>query len=84
MITITIEKAEQDLTRLIDQARSGEDVVIMRGELPVARLVGVKAHSQQRTLGRLKGQIQLPDSFYFDPLPEHEQELWSGEGENGS
>jgi hypothetical protein len=31
----------------------------------------------------LKGKIpNLPDAFFFDPLPEEELRLWQGEGED--
>jgi hypothetical protein len=36
-----------------------------------------------RQFGVLKGKIpDLPDEFFFDPLPEEELRLWEGEGED--
>lgn len=81
MITITVETAGQDLNRLIDQVKAGEEVVITQGNEPVAKLVSLKAQRAARTPGRLKGQLNLPDSFFFDPLPEAELRLWSGDRE---
>lgn len=80
MITITIEKAETDLTRLIDQARAGEEFVITRDDEPVAKLVAVAKPRKPRTPGRLKGQLDVPDCFFFDPLPEHEFNVTSTKG----
>lgn len=79
MITITIETAGKDLNRLIDQVKAGEEIVITEGNEPVAKLVAVAAKRLPRKPGRLKGQIDLPDSFFFDPLPADELKLWSGE-----
>jgi prevent-host-death family protein len=82
MITVTIEKAGEDLTRLIDRAKAGEEIVITKGDEPVAKIVPVATKRKPRTPGRLKGQLDLPDSFFFDPLPEDELKLWSGEGDD--
>ena len=80
MITITIEKAEKDLSRLIAQAKAGEEIVITKDDEPVAKLVAVAKNRKARTPGRLKGQVNVPDAFFFDPLPEDELKLWSGDG----
>jgi hypothetical protein len=31
---------------------------------------------RRRAFGILKGKLRLPDSFFFDPLPEEELEAW--------
>ena len=69
MITITVETAEKDLSCLIVQATAGEEVVITKGNEPVAKLVDVTRLRKPRVPGRLKGKLDLPDSFFFDPLP---------------
>ena len=38
MITATLQEAKAKLNKLVDQARSGEDVVLLRGSKVVARL----------------------------------------------
>ena len=48
---------------------------------PVAKLVAVAKRRKPRTPGRLKGRLELPDTFFFDPLPEDELRLWAGEGD---
>ena len=82
MITITIEKAGNDLPRLIEQARAGEEVHITKNDAPVAKLVAVANRRKPRVPGRLEGQLDLPDSFFFDPLPADELKVWSGEGDD--
>ena len=79
MITITIETAGKDLNRLVDHVKAVEEIVITEYNEPVARLVAVKTARAPRTPGRLKGKLDLPDSFFFDPLPEDEFKQWSGE-----
>ena len=39
--------------------------------------MGVDAPKPRRVPGTLKGQIEVPESF-FDPLPEDELKLWEG------
>jgi prevent-host-death family protein len=41
MQTVTVEYAGQHLAELIDQAREGEEFVIVQGGTPVARLVRI-------------------------------------------
>jgi prevent-host-death family protein len=81
MITITVEDAGKDLNRLIDQVRAGEEVLITSDDQPVAKIVAVAKSRQPRTPGRLQGQVDLPDAFFFDPLSADELRLWSGEGD---
>jgi antitoxin (DNA-binding transcriptional repressor) of toxin-antitoxin stability system len=77
MTTFTVHAAKTNLSRLIEQALRGEEVVIARGDKPVVRLVAVDAPKPRRVPGTLKGRIEVPDSF-FDPLPEDELKLWEG------
>ena len=76
MATVTIHEAETQLSALIDRAAAGEEIVITRGEEPVVRLAPVEKRKPKRVPGRLKGIVNLPDSFFFDPLPEEELRLW--------
>jgi prevent-host-death family protein len=82
MASFTIHQAKTNLSRLIAQAESGEEVVITRGKDPVVRLVAVSSAKQKPGFGMLKGKIpDLPDEFFFAPLPEEELRLWEGEDE---
>ena len=81
MITITLEKAGENLGRLIDQVKAGEEVLITSGDQPVAKIVPMHRAQKPRVPGRLQGQLDLPDSFFFDPLPDDELHLWSGKGD---
>lgn len=79
MATVTIHEAKTNLSKLIARAEAGEEIVIARGKDPVVRLTLVAAAPpRRRTPGRLKGLVSLPDSFFFDPLPEEELRLWEG------
>lgn len=68
MATVNIHAAKTQLSRLLDAAVAGEDVVIARAGKPVARLVPIAENKPRRRLGTLNGKLTVPDSF-DDPLP---------------
>jgi prevent-host-death family protein len=70
---VNVRTAKANLSKLIKQACSGEEIIISRGSKPVAKLVPIDAPKRQP--GVLKGKLNLPDDF-FDPLPEEELALW--------
>jgi len=75
METITIHKAKTQLSRLIEKACRGEEIVIARGAKPVVRLVAIEDAQGNRKPGALKGKIQVGPEF-FEPLPPDELERW--------
>lgn len=78
MAIVTIHQAKTQLSKLIARVQAGEEVVIARGKEPVARLEPVTARTTKREPGFLKGKVEIPDAFFFDPLPEDELALWEG------
>jgi prevent-host-death family protein len=76
MTIINIHEAKTHLSRLVDRAAVGEDIVIARAGKPVARLTRIEepANSGPRQPGMFQGLI-VPDAF-FDPLPEDELSAW--------
>jgi prevent-host-death family protein len=81
MATVTIHEAKTQLSKLIARVEAGEEIVIARGKDPVARLTGVVKSKRRRVPGFLKGKVEIPDSFFFDPLPEEELRAWEGDYE---
>lgn len=81
MATFTIHQAKTNLSKLIARAEAGEEVVIARGNEPVVRLAPLTPKKRRRIPGALKGKLNLPDEFFFDPLPEEELRAWEGEYE---
>jgi prevent-host-death family protein len=85
MATFTIHQAKTQLSKLIARVEQGEEIVIARGREPVARLVPATPQQPKRRAGAMKGiWPELPDSFFFDPLPEEELRLWEGSDEPSS
>jgi prevent-host-death family protein len=67
METYNIHAAKTQLSRLVDSAAAGQEVVIARAGRPVAKLVPLAP--AERVLGLLAGKIEVPDDFDA-PLPE--------------
>lgn len=65
MTVIDIDGETTELSRLVDQAAAGEEVLIARGGTPVARLVAVEASppTGKRVLGQMRGQFKIPEDF---------------------
>jgi len=74
MTIVTVHQAKTQLSKLIAQAMTGEDVVIANGATPKVRLTPVD-RVKQRQFGSLKGVVSLDDSF-FEPLPADELAAW--------
>lgn len=76
METVNVHEAKTQLSRLLERAHAGEEIVIAKNGRPYARLVPLEA--PRRTLGFLAGQLTVPDDF-LDPMGEDELRLWEGE-----
>jgi prevent-host-death family protein len=78
MKPVTIHAAKTNLSKLIERACAGEEVVIARGKVPVVRIVPIETPRKKRQFGTMRDQLEIPDSF-FDPLPEAELRAWEEE-----
>jgi antitoxin (DNA-binding transcriptional repressor) of toxin-antitoxin stability system len=67
----SVHEAKTNLSRLLQEACEGKEVIIARGKKPVARLVAIGAARKQRIPGKLKGQISYTADA-FDPLTDQE------------
>ena len=70
MQVISIQAAKAQLSRLVDEAAAGNEIIIGRAGKPLARLVPLAPASatERRVLGRLAGQLVVPENFDA-PLP---------------
>lgn len=74
---INIQEAKTHLSRLVEQAAAGREIVIAKAGKPLARLVPLALPVRTKKLGLLKGQIKVPDNFNA-PLDEATLALFEG------
>ena len=68
MKAINLHAAKTHLSRLVDKAVAGEEVVIAKAGRPMVRLVPTAATGRRTGFGSLKGRIRIADDFDA-PLP---------------
>jgi len=65
----TIQEAKTLLLELINLAEEGEDVFIVRENLPKVKLVVIDEQPKKRVFGQHRGKIWISPDF-DDPLPD--------------
>lgn len=63
MSTVNIHKAKTHFSRLIEDVKEGNEVVIAKAGEPVAKLVPINPKKPVRKPGFLKGRINIADDF---------------------
>jgi prevent-host-death family protein len=63
--TVNMHQAKSTLSRLVERALAGEDVIIARNGEPLVRLVPVHKERKPRVPGRLKGKVWISPDFEF-------------------
>jgi len=75
-VQVTVHAAKTQLSKLIEAALRGEEVIIARGSEPVVRLVAIPKTAFR--IGLLEGQVTGPGPDFFEPLDADELDLWEG------
>ncbi len=69
MKRVNIHEAKATLSKLVERAEAGEEIVIARAGTPVAKLTPLAKARPRPRLGLLDGKFKIPDDFNA-PLPE--------------
>ncbi|MFM9022351.1 MAG: type II toxin-antitoxin system Phd/YefM family antitoxin [Solirubrobacterales bacterium] len=64
---VKLHEAKTNFSRLVGLVEQGEEIIVQRGNVPVARLVPYETAVPRRA-GSLKGQVVIGEDF--DELPE--------------
>ena len=75
MTLVTIHTAKTTLSQLLMRVEAGEQIVLARGKVPIAKLVPYQPVASKRQFGALRGLVSVGPEF-FDPLPEDELSAW--------
>lgn len=63
MTQANIHEAKTHLSKLIQKALAGEEVIIAKAGKPVVRLVPIQPEPGQRKLGGWKGRVWMAEDF---------------------
>jgi prevent-host-death family protein len=82
METVNIHQAKTQLSKLVERAAAGEEIVIAKAGKPVARIVPLAPASSPRKPGLLKGKIRIGKNF-DDPLADSVLAAFEGRRKGG-
>jgi prevent-host-death family protein len=68
-VEVNVHEAKTHLSRLLERAMAGEEVIIMRAGKRLVRLAPVESAPTRRKLGTAKGVFVVPEDFDA-PLPD--------------
>ena len=80
MIKLNIHEAKTHLSRYLAKLAKGESIVLCNRNVPIAEIRPLpRPRTAKRPIGLAKGTFKVPRRF-FEPLPDEELRLFSGEG----
>lgn len=68
-VRVGVHEAKTRLSELLRLVEGGQEVEVLRGGTPVARIVAVPPERKPRVFGTERGKWRIPDDF-DDDLPE--------------
>ena len=74
---VNIHEAKTQFSKLVQQAAAGEEIVIAKAGVPLARLVPYRSHAGPRRPGAWKGKVRIAADF--DELPDELARAFAGE-----
>jgi prevent-host-death family protein len=63
MKTVNIQAAKTHLSRLVEEAAAGEEIVLAKAGKPIARLVPFQKSATRRRAGAWKGKVKIAADF---------------------
>ena len=76
---VNIQEAKTHLSRLVEEAVAGEEIVIAKAGRPYVKLVPFQSERTPRKLGAWKGRVWIARDF--DDTPEDVVRLFEGDSE---
>jgi prevent-host-death family protein len=74
---VNLYEAKSSLSRLVDRAAAGEEIIIAKAGKPMAKLTAVSRAARRRKPGGWKGQVVIGKDFDA-PLPAALQKAFEG------
>jgi prevent-host-death family protein len=63
MQNIDINQARQHFPELVEKSILGNEIIITRQGLPIAKIIGIPKRKKQRRFGTAKGLIKMSEDF---------------------
>ena len=63
MIQVNIHDAKTNFSRLIKKVLEGEEIIIAKGNKPVAKLIQLSTSERKRKIGSAKDKIKMASDF---------------------
>ncbi len=79
MKSVNIHEAKTHLSRLIQRAAAGEEIIIAKAGQPLVKLVPYAVTMEPRQPGRWRGRVHIADDF--EQLPDDIAAAFNGESE---
>ncbi len=73
MRQVTIHEAKTHLSRLIQEALAGEEVIIAKNRTPLVRLDVLPGARPERSIGGAKGLVVRMDDDFNEPLDDFQE-----------
>jgi prevent-host-death family protein len=62
-VEVNVHEAKTHFSRLLERVEQGEEIIIMRANVPVAKLSAVNKAVARRELGWARGEFTVPENF---------------------
>jgi len=66
-VVINVYEAKSQLSKLLDRAAAGEEIILGKAGKPLARLVPYRQRQSPRRPGRLAGKVRIAADFDVTP-----------------
>ena len=72
MKQVNIHEAKTNFSKLLREVRNGKEIIIAKGNKPIAKLVSIEEKIQTRKIGTAKGLVRMSEDFDA-PLEDFEE-----------
>jgi prevent-host-death family protein len=73
-MNVTIHQAKTNLSKLIQDALHGEEIIISKGKTPVVKLTPLKTAQPERRLGGASGLVQFMAADFNDEIDDFDED----------
>ncbi|HEX8689560.1 MAG TPA: type II toxin-antitoxin system Phd/YefM family antitoxin [Solirubrobacterales bacterium] len=83
LVTVNMHEAKTHLSKFVERAEGGEEIVICRAGKPAAKLVPLPAKLGKRKLGGWEGKFEMPSDVEWREMKREIEEMFYGDHDDG-